>query len=111
MLRKDTNAGFYTPQGGCLSQSKGDTKVFNTGGRGAYEVTYTTAQYEHILRSQMNAPVDVAHAEGKVWWLYLGECYWDDEGRGSSAVQALILERLHKEQRKVDKLKRQHGIE
>ena len=73
MLRRDTNAGFFAPQGGCLGGTDDSRRIFTTGGRDALTAQFTKAQWEHIDWSQRTRPVAVLAGDGKIWWAFQGE--------------------------------------
>ena len=85
MVRKDTNAGFYQEKSGCLHRPL-DKYTFTTGGRDA------------LLR----------HYE-KTWWVFRGEFWWEDERYDQATMHAVIMERVEKEQKRLDKLRREYG--
>jgi len=69
-------------------------------------------EYNKLLKDQMTMPQIVMESEedGKRWWMFEGEFYWEDEGLTALEIKALILERRRKRKEQIHKAMLKLGI-
>ena len=60
-------------------------------------------EFRMLWASQMDDPqvVMAGHQTRKVWWVFQGEFYWEDERLSAYQVKALLLQRRRKEERRI----------
>jgi len=61
--------------------------------------------YNSILARQEQYPVPLGKdsSSKRIWWMFKGEFYWEDDGYSASQVAALILDRIAQKEKKVDR--------
>ena len=62
----------------------------------------TEEQYRAVLSVQQNIPVRLMQGDGKAWWIFRNEFYWEDEALASDQVKVLILDRDLRNQKKLE---------
>ena len=108
MLRIDRNARFLEERSGCFfGISK---KIYRFQCRlGRQEIQQreflTEKQYQALLIRQQEDPVQVfSNREiGRTWWIFRDRFYWEDKGLKQIEVKALLLERMRKDERKIER--------
>lgn len=66
----------------------------------------TKEQHISLLNRQHATPVMVMRASDgkKRWWMFKGRFYWEDEGYTSVAIKALVLERIRRKHKKIQRV-------
>lgn len=100
MLRRDSSARFDVK--GHLFK-----KYTFTVGQGWSRVwrkkPFNEALYRQLLAAQKEEPVPLLHQPPRTWWMFKDRIYWEDEELTDYQVKALILERLRREEKKVER--------
>ena len=63
----------------------------------------TRGEFAAVQRFQSSEPVHLAERDGRHYWQFQDDVYWESEGLDGAAVLALVLERRIKVQRRVDR--------
>lgn len=61
------------------------------------------AAYRRLQVKQQEIPCRIMRADGRTWWYFLGEIYWENEGLSEIEVKALILERERRKARRIQR--------
>jgi hypothetical protein len=116
MIRKIPDARFEVRKAGCLAPLFGrPVYVFYSGGsdvKKALGEVFTEREYRTLHARQQREPVPIIREPNgvKIWWMYRGDFYWEDEGHDNTDIaKAMIVERREKEDRKIERLMRKHG--
>mgnify|MGYP005837093489 CR=1 FL=1 len=102
MIRRDASARFAPEPQGCFFRRMPKYRLI-IGGNALALLEHK--QYQAIRDSQATAPVAVFRddTKKKTWWLYKDEFYWEDEGYQAHEVEALILDRQRRRERRVQR--------
>jgi hypothetical protein len=95
VLREDPNAGFVRERRLLLR------RVRFAAGRRAAARTLGRAAYAALLAEQQQTPTPVLADGRRVWWLFRGRVFWEDEGYAAEDVRALALERERRKRRRL----------
>lgn len=68
-------------------------------------VHYHPKDFVEIFKNQKHNPFNVMkdRSNNRRWWMFKDEFYWEDENFSQKEVKALILDRLNKKKRKVER--------
>jgi 5-methylcytosine-specific restriction endonuclease McrA len=94
MLRRDPNGQLVYEQGFFF------TKRMFKSRRVSIKVSWNEAK---AMAEQMRKPVLVGTVPPKVWWMFRNEFYCEDEGFSETQVHALILDRLRKKTKHIER--------
>ncbi len=101
MLRKDPNAYFREEhrREGLLLRKNTYYRFVS----GKYESAALMSESEFTLLCRRDAPVPVLRVDEvrRVWWLFRGVFYWEDDGLTQPEVNALLVERGMLKERRV----------
>jgi hypothetical protein len=119
MLRRDTRAGFLKNNSNgyyFLEGRRARAEPLKKWSNGYYHAMDPSrdipwlpwlheSEFQQLLKLQESTPVVVkrSNEDGKTWWWFRGEFYWEDEGYKPDEVKALLLERLKKKERKTQR--------
>jgi hypothetical protein len=97
MLKRDTSAHFEKAGFAFLSRYH-----FVSGN---LDLAMSKERHAAIMARQQETPAEVARDDGRrrTWWLFREEFYWEDEGYDEIEVKALILERLTRRDRRLQR--------
>jgi hypothetical protein len=59
--------------------------------------------HRRILAEHERRPVEVAVIGTRTYWLFRGRCYWDHDGLAADDVHALLLDRDHRQARRIER--------
>jgi len=98
MLKRDPN-GHFVSSGLIFKKYE-----FQSGKLGC-DRRLNQAQYGQLLETQEHTPVAVCNnpSNSRVWWLFRSQFYWEDEQLSEREVKALVLERLRKRTKQVER--------
>lgn len=102
MLKKDTKGKFlYTDRG--FFKKKRYYRFCS--GEKCTQGEMTKDEHISLLKRQQNIPVILMYSSDgrKRWWMFKGKFYWEDEGYTSTVIKALILERIRKKHKKIQR--------
>lgn len=99
MLKRDTRARFVRT--GLFAQKY----QLWTPSAGHTRTTFPVAKYEELIAQQMSTPVAIMRvdSERRQWWMFHNDIFWEDEGLTPTEVEALLLDRERKRQRRVER--------
>src|SRR5689334_10836473 len=110
MLKKDLTIRVeYDPaDGGWIFKQQARYRIISPRANGyVLYATLTLAQYEKSFRQQKTKPalLTVVGNDNRHLWWFKNVFYWDKEGRTASDIEVLLLDRLYKEKRKLERAK------
>lgn len=108
MLKEDKNAKFVKESPGCFSGISGKIYRFQCK-VGREELSnkefLTQPKWDSMLSEQNEDPVRVfSHgSSGRVWWMFQDKFYWEDKALTRNEVKALLLQRIRKDERIIER--------
>jgi hypothetical protein len=96
-LRQDSNAGYLHDRGFLFRR-----RVWFVATCCA-PVRIDLAHYRRFVSTQMQQPVSIARAGGRVWWWFEGSFYWESGGYSQRDVLALIRDRQRRATQRLDR--------
>lgn len=83
-------------------------------GRRGVSGVFKNAEYEALLKQQLDTPVRVIlnSGDGRACWMFHGRFYWETEGLKPNEVKALLMSKERRKARTIERaLAEQQGIE